>query len=549
MIKEKFIYYISTADDIFCNGKFFDKACDCYKKARDLYDLLDESAKHDYSSLIDKVTLKYCDYIKNQAAEGYKKKNYRKALLFYEDLMFLSKDEQNFPFFEMADCQKQQGAIKTAIKTYKKGLEFSPSKYDVFRILGDLYSMIKSDCKEDEDKNTFSSIQNYEEYCRHYFKNASVYAALGRAYSKLSNEYSFRDKQIEYFKKALELKPDDFENNKNLALFYADKENNFEMAKKYFDKALSIFSNHDYLFLYATFLIKYKNFSKGWELYYHRLEKETNQTPYPQIDKPRWKGEDISDKTLLVSCEQGFGDSIMFLRFIEQITGKAKRVIFRVHDALYSLIKENNFPFDTVKESEKLENIDFDCHIPLLDIPHIINLQPETIPSSPYLKADEEKVLYFKNKYFNHNKLKIGFVWRGNPQFYNKNRDIPVSAVDLFSTLKGAVFYSLQLKIKETEFKGNIHPVLLGGEFKDFSYTAAALKNLDYLVSSDNGVLHLAGALGVKTICLLNCDAEYRWMNEEGKCSWYDSLTIFRQTWDKKWDNAVKAAVEYIKAH
>ena len=76
MIKEKFIYYMSTADDIFCNGKFFDKACDCYKKARDLYDLLDESAKHEYSSLMDKLTLKYCDYIKNQAAEDYKKKNY-----------------------------------------------------------------------------------------------------------------------------------------------------------------------------------------------------------------------------------------------------------------------------------------------------------------------------------------------------------------------------------------------------------------------------------------------------------------------------------------
>ena len=131
-----------------------------------------------------------------------------------------------------------------------------------------------------------------------------------------------------------------------------------------------------------------------------------------------------------------------------------------------------------------------------------------------------------------------------------KNLNITIQTLgDLFSTLKGAEFYSLQLKIKETEFEGDIHPVLLGGEFKDFSYTAAALKNLDYLVSSDNGVLHLAGALGVKTICLLNCDAEYRWMNEEGKCSWYDSLTIFRQTWDKKWDNAVKAAVEYIKAH
>lgn len=549
MIKEKFIYYISTADDIFRNGKLFDKACDCYKKARDLYDLLDESAKHEYSSLMDKLTLKYCDYIKNQAAEDYKKKNYRKALLLYEDLMFLSDDEQNFPFFAMADCQKQQGALKTAIYTYKKGLEFSPSKYDVFRIIGDLYSMLKSDCESDEEENVLSAIQNYEEYCRHYFNNASVYAALARAYARLRDEYSFRGKQLEYLQKALEIKPDSFENNKNLALFYADKENNFEMAKKYFDKALSIFSNHDYLFLYATFLIKYKCFSRGWALYEHRLEKETNQTPYPKINKPLWRGEDIPDKTLLVSCEQGFGDSIMFLRFIEQITGKAKRVIFRVHDALYSLIKDNNFSFDVIKESENLENIDFDCHIPLLDIPHIINLQPETIPSSPYLKADEEKVLYFKNKYFNHNKLKIGFVWRGNPKFYNKNRDLPVSAVELFSTLKDAEFYSFQLKIDKSEFRGNIHPVFLGDEFKDFSYTAAALKNLDYLVSSDNGVLHLAGALGVKTLCLLNCDAEYRWMNEEGKCSWYDSLTIFRQTWDKSWDNAVKAAVEYIKCH
>ena len=549
MDKNKFIYYISVADDIFRNGQSFDKACVYYKKAKEMYNFFDEAIKKRYLNLMLRIAKSYCNYIKAKASEEYKKKNYSKALLFYEDLLFELTDIKTFPFFEMGMCLSQVGAIETAIKTYKQGLDLYPTEYDIFRVMGDLYSKLKTDCAESENKNIHLAIHNYEEYCKHYSKNASVYAAIARAYARLRDEYSFRGKQLEYLQKALEIKSDSFENNKNLALFYADKENNFEMAKKYFDKALSIFSNHDYLFLYATFLIKYKCFSRGWELYEHRLEKETNQTPYPKINKPLWRGEDIPDKTLLVSCEQGFGDSIMFLRFIEQITGKAKMVIFRVHDALYSLIKDNNFSFDVIKESENLENIDFDCHIPLLDIPHIINLQPETIPSTSYLKADDEKVLYFKNKYFNHNKLKIGFVWRGNPKFYNKNRDLPVSAVELFSTLKDAEFYSFQLKIDKSEFRGNIHPIFLGDEFKDFSYTAAALKNLDYLVSSDNGVLHLAGALGVKTLCLLNCDAEYRWMNEEGKCSWYDSLTIFRQTWDKSWDNAVKAAVEYIKAH
>lgn len=547
MDKNKFIYYISVADDIFRNGQSFDKACVYYKKAKEMYNFFDEAIKKRYLNLMLRIAKSYCNYIKDKASEEYKKKNYSKALLLYEDLLFERTDIKTFPFFEMGMCLSQVGAIETAIKTYKQGLDLYPTEYDIFRVLGDLYSKLKTDCAESENKNIHLAIHNYEEYCKHYSKNASVYGALGHAYGRLKEEYSFRDKQVEYLKKALELKPDSFDHNKNLAVFYADKEHNFELAKKYFDKALSIFSNHDYWFLYAAFLIRYKQFTQGWELYRHRFEKESNRTSYPKIDKPEWRGEDISDKTLLVCCEQGFGDSIMFLRFIEQISSKAKKVIFRVHDALYTLIKENNFSFDVIKESDKLENIDFDCHIPLLNIPHIINLQPENIPSTPYLKADEKKILYFKDKYFNHNKLKIGFVWRGNPKFYNKNRDLPIFVTDLFSTLENAEFYSFQLKIEESEFSGDLHPILLGDEFKDFSYTAGALKNLDYLVSSDNGVLHLAGALGVKTLCMLNCDAEYRWMNEVNKCSWYDSVTIFRQDQDKNWASAVKESVEYIR--
>lgn len=101
MDKNKFIYYISVADDIFRNGQSFDKACVYYKKAKEMYNFFDEAIKKRYLNLMLRIAKSYCNYIKDKASEEYKKKNYSKALLLYEDLLFERTDIKTFPFFEM----------------------------------------------------------------------------------------------------------------------------------------------------------------------------------------------------------------------------------------------------------------------------------------------------------------------------------------------------------------------------------------------------------------------------------------------------------------
>jgi len=285
-------------------------------------------------------------------------------------------------------------------------------------------------------------------------------------------------------------------------------------------------------------------------------QKETNPATYPAIltDKKRWTGkQNISKSTLLIHFEQGFGDSCMFARFIKDAVKLANKVIVVVQHNLYELFKDSNLGAEIYPSTVNLKTLQYDYHIPMMDLPIVLNLRPETMPYiDGYLDVSQDKVQYFKENYINKNdKLKIGIAFEGNPSFREYERDIKLSKLYPLAKIPNVEIYSFQVG-GATEQLNNLPPdvkiINLGKNFKDFKDTAAAIKCMDLMVCTDNGVMNLSGALGHKTFGLFNKFTDYRWYKTEGEdVGWYASVKPFCAEPLNHWEVAIDKVVEEVK--
>lgn len=388
--------------------------------------------------------------------------------------------------------------------------------------------------------NLLPALDCYLEYIEKNPNDANVHNLIGYLYKKIS-AYKDLDKQIYHFEKAIEINPD-FELAVRNLIFANLRAGNYNEALKYFGKLFQMNPIADDYTSYACLMLRLGDFEQGWKYYGFRFHKKFDRTVYPKIDKPFWEGQDLNGKILLVHHEQGYGDSIQFFRYLNQLKPIARKVIFRVQDGLVDLLKTSDNEIEIVGESTSIETLDFDYHTPLLNLPHLLKAQKDTIPlSNGYIKTDEKKVEKYKKEFFNNDSLKIGISWKGAVGG-NERRDVPLKCFNALTKIKNVKpgnvkprkikIYSFQKDFHPSEFE-NLPPefeiVNLAPTFNDFSDTAAAMANLDYFVTCDNSVFNLAGAMGVKTCVLLSKDAEWRWFLDDETTPWYDSVKIFKK--------------------
>lgn len=399
-------------------------------------------------------------------------------------------------------------------------------------------------------RNYKVAIVYYERYLEFDDTNPNIYNMLGYLYKKLS-KYQTLDTQVKYFEKAIELNPDFEQANRNLALVYP-LVGKYKEAAQCFKKVLNINPIVDDYMAYSFLCIKAGDFEEGWKYYEYRFQRPYGPTEYPKIDyKPKWEGQKIPDKTLLVHYEQGFGDSLQFFRYLHQVKPYAKKVIFRVQDELVDLFKNSTSDFGIYGISTPVEDLEFDYHISLMSLPYRLKSGVDEIPlAQGYVKADEKLVKKYQKKYFDNDCFKIGINWSGRV-LGNKLRDVPLECFYPLAELKNTKLYSLQHGVRAKQLEevpSDIEIVDLGNTFKTFSHTAAAMQNLDLFISSDNAVFNLAGAMGKKTFLLLNFDSEWRWMRDEETTPWYDSVKIFKKKEEtQSWASLMTQVIETIK--
>lgn len=407
-----------------------------------------------------------------------------------------------------------------------------------------------------QEGNFTEAIEDYKKYLKTNPQNVIIHNRIGHLYGKI-DEFKYANEQIKYFEKALGIQPDYTLTIRNLAFTY-QKIGKYQESAECFLKIFELDPVMDDYFAYSCLKIQLGDFEEGWRYYEARFLKKFGQTYYPKIDKPKWEGQKILDKTLLVHYEQGYGDSIQFFRYLEQLKPLVGKIIFIVQKGLAELLKLNANGIEVVKTLRKLDegidsgtgNIPFDYHIPLMSLPYLLNARIDNIPlSRGYIKADEDKVKAYKEEFFNNDCFKIGISWSG-AKVGNRLRDSPLEAFYPLIKLKNVKIYSFQKNFGSEQLENlpsDIEIIDLGKRFNDFSDTAAAMANLDLFVTSDNGVFNLAAAMGKKTFLMLNKHSEWRWFFDEDTTPWYDSVKIFKkQSEAESWDSLMQKVIKYL---
>ena len=342
------------------------------------------------------------------------------------------------------------------------------------------------------------------------------------------------DKALDFSIKALNIQPqnNDYNHGKAIALKYLGR---VDEAKKILEGIIKNdnVSTQTYIALGMIYLSE-KQFEKGMNLY----RKRSLDTKFSEIFKiKKWRPNlPISNKSILLYSDCGLGDTIMYSRFIPLLKEIAKEVIIQTDIELVDILKENYPDITVISKTEKRPK--FDIVMPIMDIQLALNIDFDNIPfTEGYLNTIENKEV------LNTKKKKIGLFWQGNKRVL-KNRSIDLELLKPLLSLKNAEFYSFSLD-KDSETDKRIIP--LSKYIKNYSDTASLLKNLDLLITIDSSIVHMAGALGVKTYLLLPHTPEWRWFNDDYKCSWYNSVKIFKQTENANWISVISRVNEDLK--
>jgi Flp pilus assembly protein TadD len=275
-------------------------------------------------------------------------------------------------------------------------------------------------------------------------------------------------------------------------------------------------------------------FVEGWEKYAWRWKSIEMREHIRAFMQPEWSGEPLQGKSLLVHAEQGMGDTIQFVRYL-QILKKSgcERVILEVPAAIEPLVRNISGADLVIRRNDPLP--EFDYHVPLLNVPGIVGTNLETIPASvPYLHASGPCREYWRVKLSNLGSgLKIGIAWAGNPKHVNdRNRSIPGDFLNELTSLPNVHWVSLQKKAARLENQcagGEPHLLDWTDELHDYADTAGLIEGLDLLISVDTSVAHLAGALAKPVWILLPFAPDWRWLLNRKDSPWYPTARLYRQ--------------------
>ena len=281
-------------------------------------------------------------------------------------------------------------------------------------------------------------------------------------------------------------------------------------------------------------------YEEGWDYLDARNFNTDANLPFP-----KWKGESLQGKSLLVWYELGFGDEIQFCRYIPKLRELGVADLTLVcRPELKSLFLTLQGVDTLYSATEHIPHRHYDYWTMPLSLPRFFKTRLDSIPNKfPYLRPSQEKLEYWRGSIPEDARKKVGLVWQGNPRHENDDQR-SLSEFKLFKPLweiEGVQFISLQKGFAAEPGKLPKTLTQLGKDFQDFSDTAAVIDQLDLLISVDTAVVHLAGALGHPCwVMVPYFKTDWRWLKDREDSPWYpEVMRVFRQGADQLWEPVI----------
>jgi tetratricopeptide (TPR) repeat protein len=294
-------------------------------------------------------------------------------------------------------------------------------------------------------------------------------------------------------------------------------------------------------------------FEEGWRKYEWRWRALTiGANP---IRGPRWSGEPLGGRTIVLQAEQGIGDTLQFIRYAPLVAQSGGAVILNLPASLVRLSGSAIAAAGrTVMLSDPLPA--FDRYAPLLSLPRMLGTTLDRIPAhTPYLAAPPDCVARWQREFSGGGGMRIGVAWAGNPAHENDhNRSIAFSRLFPLFGNRRVCWYSLQVGERAADVRtaAEFGIVDLSTRLTDFAETAGAINALDLVITVDTAVAHLAGALGRPVWLLLPHVPDWRWLLARDDSPWYPSMRLFRQARRNAWpevianvERALSLAIDY----
>lgn len=382
---------------------------------------------------------------------------------------------------------------------------------------------------EEQQKN----IDIHETLLKYTPNNYILHGNLGRLYAEIF-QYGHKRDQLFHVSRAYEIEPNNPTNLLNM--FLTLYKFNSPETTEIWEKVKELEYHPGIWYTYGKYLIHNKNFKEGLDYYRHRFIFEKDILPEGLHD--RWEpGIDIKDKTILVSYEQGFGDTFMFIRFVEYIKPLCKQLKVLVQPELYELIKYS-YDYDLYTDKD-IPTLEYDYFIPMIDTLSFIDLDLDNIPyKDGYLKCPGQHILTKKRK--------IGISFEGHKTGKSLCRDIPLEKLYPIMRLPNVQVYSLQKDDLENQLDKvpeDCNLIELGSTFNNWMDAALAIEDMDLIISTDNAVLNLAGALGKKTFAIFNEYPDFRWFDLSEDLKWY-SIKPYQCKTFNDWDGVVENIIK-----
>jgi len=293
------------------------------------------------------------------------------------------------------------------------------------------------------------------------------------------------------------------------------------------------------------------DWEQGWPGYEARWDfREVHRLPR-RFEQPRWSGEPLAGRRILLHAEQGLGDGIQFCRYAALVAARGGTVLLQVKEPLQRLLGSLAAVQAGQAEIAQLgAPASFDLECPLMSLPAVFRTTPETVPwQGAYLGA-RPNLAHEKSEQFPslpERPLRVGLAWAGNPGYKaDRQRSTRLDTFLPLLRVPGITWISLQKGAAAEQLPTLPHDVFVwdgSSRDRDLAETAALVSTLDLVIATDSCIAHLAGATGKPVWILLPHLADWRWMQKIETTPWYPTARLLRQSRPGDWTGLVQRVI------